>query len=94
MNIQRKISEAQTKKYTLTTQLNRLKDSKSVYDMKNKAVSSGGNSSGHSSDGGFKFYHLIIFMVLGLILGSYVQNNYIKVTTPVVMDTTSETINT
>ena len=38
VNVQRKISEAQAKIYSLESQLARLKNSKSVMDMKNEAT--------------------------------------------------------
>ena len=84
MSIQQKIQEAQTKKYSLNSQLQRLKDSRSILEMKNSAVSS--HSSGGSTpaaEGGFKLYHLIIVAILGLIVGSFAQTNYLSAPVPI-----------
>lgn len=71
-NLQKKINEAVTKKYHLQTQLNRLKDSKTMLEMKNRAIgptsSSGTQSKPQKS--GFKMHHILAVSVLGLIAGA------------------------
>mmetsp|Transcript_4332 Transcript_4332/g.7314 ORF Transcript_4332/g.7314 Transcript_4332/m.7314 type:complete len:84 (+) Transcript_4332:799-1050(+) len=71
---QKRITELQTQKYSLTSQLNRLKDSKQVFDMKNKSVGgANADASLAKGEGGFKIYHLLFMGVLGLILGAYLR---------------------
>jgi len=84
-NIKRKISEMQTKKYSLTTELKRMKDSKRIMDMGKDARPSSGSagSDSESKEGGFKFYHILIMMVIGMALGAYVSMNFLNVAPPV-----------
>lgn len=75
--IQRKISEAQTKKYSLQTQLQRMKDSKSVLDMKQQAMPKGRSATTKSASG-YQMYHLLFVGVVAMILGAYVSLTYLK----------------
>ena len=74
-SIQRKISEAQTKKYSLSQQLQRMRDSKNFIDMKNNAVGSKSSQSGSdlSSKSGYKLHHLMVVGVIGMLAGAYAQ---------------------
>jgi len=74
-SIQRKISEAQTKKYSLHQQLQRMRDSKNFIDMKNNAVGSKSSQSGSdlSSKSGYKLHHLMVVGVIGMLAGAYAQ---------------------
>ena len=83
-NIKRKISEMQAKKYSLSTELKRMKDSKRIMDMGKDARPSSGNagSDSESKEGGFKFYHILIMMVIGMALGAYVSMNFLNVAPP------------
>ena len=74
VNVSRKISEAQAKIYSLESQLSRLKNSKSVMDMKNEATgkpTAGADSTAQS--GGFQLFHLIFAMVMGILIGAYLK---------------------
>jgi len=50
-------------------------------DMKNSALPRQQKKVA-SSDGGFKFYHLLIFAILGLIFGAYMSLTYLKKASP------------
>ena len=74
VNVTRKISEAQAKIYSLESQLARLKNSKSVMDMKNEATGKpAGGSSSIAASGGFQLFHLIFVMVVGILIGAYLK---------------------
>lgn len=57
-----------------------MKDSNKILDLKKSAVGqkqlSGAGSA--KSKEGFKFYHLLIVAILGLILGAYLSLNFKK----------------
>jgi len=57
-----------------------MKDSKHILDLKKSAVGSKSLTSSGSSKAkeGFKFYHLLIMAILGLILGAYLSLNFKK----------------
>jgi len=54
-----------------------MQDSSSVMDMKNSALPRA-KSSESSSQGGFKFYHLLIIAVIAMLAGAYVQLTYLR----------------
>ena len=56
-----------------------MKDSKNVMDLKNNAMATGLQGSPASAkEGGFKFFHLLLLAVLGIMLGAYVQLHVFK----------------
>jgi hypothetical protein len=50
-------------------------------DMKNSALPRQEKKVA-SNDGGFKFYHLLIFAILGMLSGAYLSLNYLKMASP------------
>lgn len=72
--VQAKLKNLTEKKQKLQAQLARMKDSKSMMDLKKESIPakpSGGASKQKKDE--FKLYHLIMISVLGLLVGAFLQ---------------------